>query len=561
MRYVATDDENAATLQLENYLVLSNFLGERTKPPVPKEQTMEKMQLPKGIQSFRKIREGGYYYVDKTAHIDRLVRDGSNCFVLSRPRRFGKSLFVTTLREAFEGNEELFRGLALHDKWDWSTQYPVIHLSFGSGRYHKPDGLIRSVEKKLHSVEKKAGLLSNEPDPSVRLFELIENLCEMTGKEVVILVDEYDKPILDALNNTEVANANCDDLSAIYGAVKDASEMVHFSFFTGVTRFAKTSLYSGMNNFDDITLKPKFSLLCGYTEAEVRECFAPEIDGLDWEKVREWYNGYNWLGDEKVYNPYDIMLYLESRKFHPWWFNTGAPGTLFNLLEKRNVMSVELDRPLAQNELLESFDIDRVDTKALLFQSGYLTITDEIELETDDIVYRLDYPNREVRQHLNRYFLRTLAPNVSQDMIMEHEDLHRKMAACDDKALEVLLQRLLAGLPRQWHAPVDIAKYESYIASSLYSYFTGAGYTVRAEDATNRGRIDLVVIGSTYNYIFEIKMVDGEGTGGAFGQIGDMEYYQKYRGTGKPLYLAEVEISKSSHNIVKFDVVEDDGGK
>ena len=241
---------------------------------------MDRRRLPIGVQTFRKIREDGAYYVDKTPFIEHLLRDGTHCF-LSRPRRFGKSLFLDTLKEFFEGNGELFEGLAIHPRWDWSVRNPVIRLSFGSGHFQSPDGLQFSVSAQLERVEAETGVQSTSPSAPERLGQLVRGLHRATGRRVVVLVDEYDKPILDALDAPDIARANRDYLRGLYGVVKDCDADIRLSFITGVSKFSKVSLFSGLNNLTDIMIGPKYSTICGYTEGHLDAVFGPELPGLE----------------------------------------------------------------------------------------------------------------------------------------------------------------------------------------------------------------------------------------------------------------------------------------
>ena len=269
---------------------------------------MNRRRLPIGIQTFREVREEDCYYVDKTAYIRRLLDEGKHYF-LSRPRRFGKSLFLDTLKELFEGNEPLFKGLAIHDRWDWSVRHPVLRLDFSSGTYQEPNDLHKEVAAQLNAMEEEAEVSPRDDETApARFRRLMKVLHERTGQRVAVLVDEYDKPILDALEVPEVARANRDFLRGLYSTVKFADAHIRFTFITGVSKFSKVSLFSGLNNLTDITLDPHFSALCGYTEADLDTVFAPELPGLDREQIRDWYNGYSWRGDEKVYNPFDILL-------------------------------------------------------------------------------------------------------------------------------------------------------------------------------------------------------------------------------------------------------------
>ena len=375
---------------------------------------MTRRRLPIGIQTLRKIREDGCYYVDKTAHIRRLLDEGTHYF-LSRPRRFGKSLFLDTLKELFEGNEPLFDGLAVHGDWDWSARHPVLRLSFGGGDFRESGRLHTNVMAQLDAVERESGVKSDYSTAPERLRDLLAVLHRHTGRPVVVLVDEYDKPILDALDVPEVARANRDFLRGLYAMIKDADAHVRFTFLTGVSKFSKVSLFSGLNNLTDITLEPDYSAICGYTDRDLDTVFAAELAGLDRQAIRDWYNGYCWLGDERVYNPFDILLLFRRRKFDAYWFETGTPTFLVETLFERRVSSLALDDMVAGSDLLSTFDVDDMATEALLFQTGYLTIKGEEDLGGESL-YRLGYPNREVRQSLNRSLLRHLVGDSSRPM-------------------------------------------------------------------------------------------------------------------------------------------------
>ena len=384
--------------------MISGILGTIRDAALPKigerEVTMTRRRLPIGIQTFRTIREDGCYYVDKTAHIRRLLDEGKHYF-LSRPRRFGKSLFLDTCKELFEGNEALFEGLAVHDQWDWSVRHPVVRLSFGSGSFTAPGDVQARTREQLAAIERREEVVSECGTEAGRLASLLETLHERTGQRVAVLVDEYDKPILDALDVPEVARANRDYLRGLYAVIKDSDAHIRFSFLTGVSKFSKANLFSGLNNLTDITLDPRYSAICGYTDADIDTVFAPELPGLDRDRIREWYHGYWWLGEEKVYNPFDILLLFRNRKFGAWWFETGTPAFLVETLFRRRVSSVALGEMVGTDALLSSFDVGDIAPEALLFQTGYLTIREERSLG-GKALYRLGYPNREVRQSLNR---------------------------------------------------------------------------------------------------------------------------------------------------------------
>ena len=329
--------------------------------------------------------------------------------------------------------------------WNWSVRHPVLRLSFGSGHFTAPDDLRVEVMDRLEVVEREAGVSPRHASAPARLAHVIRTLHERTGQRVAVLIDEYDKPILDALEVPEVARANRDFLRGLYAVVKDSDAHIRFSFITGVSKFSKVSLFSGLNNLADITLDPCYSAVCGYTEADLDTVFAPELAGLDRDKVRDWYNGYGWIGDVKVYNPFDILLLFRNRSFGAWWFETGTPTFLVETLFKRRVSSPALDGMMASDELLSAFDVDDIATEALLFQTGYLTIQNREDLD-GEALYRLGYPNREVRQSLNRSLLRHLV----RDRSRQNENsvrLYRLLETNDFAGLETLFQAFFASIP------------------------------------------------------------------------------------------------------------------
>ena len=332
--------------------------------------------LPIGIQSLGEIRRMDCYYVDKTAHVLRLTREGKYYF-LSRPRRFGKSLLVDTLKELFEGNGELFQGLAIHGEWDWAVKHPVVRFSFSGGNYGDPEQLLRAVARQLDTIGEDAEIEPRYTDAAGRFEHLIRKLHRSTGQRVVVLVDEYDKPILDALAEPDVARANREFLRGFYGVIKDCDADIRFCFLTGVSKFSKAGLFSGLNNLEDITLSPTYGAICGYTDDDLDTVFAPELEGLDRDEIRHWYNGYGWRGPGKVYNPFDILLLFRTREFRNHWFETGTPAFLVDLLARRKVDALSLEGSVADDTLLSAFDVDRIEPEALLFQTGYLTITGE----------------------------------------------------------------------------------------------------------------------------------------------------------------------------------------
>ena len=515
------------------------------------ERPMTRRRLPIGIQTLWKIREDGCYYVDKTAHIRRLVEQGTHYF-LSRPRRFGKSLFVDTLKELFEGNEPLFEGLAIHGDWDWSARHPVLRLSFGGGSFRESGRLHTNVMAQLDAVERESGVKSDYSTAAERFRDLLAVLHRHAGRPVVVLVDEYDKPILDALDVPEVARANRDFLRGLYAMIKDADAHVRFTFLTGVSKFSKVSLFSGLNNLTDITLEPEYSAICGYTDRDLDTVFAAELAGLDRQAIRDWYNGYWWLGEERIYNPFDILLLFRRRKFDAYWFETGTPTFLVETLFDRRVSSLALDDMVAGSDLLSTFDVDDMATEALLFQTGYLTIKGEEDLGGES-VYRLGYPNREVRQSLNRSLLRHLVGDSSRPM-ENRVRLYRLLEAHDVEGLRTLFHAFFASIPYEWYTNNDIASYEGYYASVFYSYFAALHLDVTVEDSSSHGRLDMAVRCGGHVYLFEFKVVDLATEGAAMAQLKAKGYADKYRGLGEPIHLVAVEFSRETRNLVAFEV-------
>lgn len=511
---------------------------------------MQRKKLPIGIQTFSHLRKQNCYYVDKTGVALALINQGTHYF-LSRPRRFGKSLFLDTLKELFEGNEALFQGLMVHDQWNWSVKYPVLRFSFGSGAFLQSDYLHANLMAQLDKLEEKFNCQSGYTTCPERFQALIRHAHQQTGQPVVILIDEYDKPILDALSDSAVAKENRDFLRGFYGTIKDYEAHIKFSFLTGVSKFAKVSLFSGLNNLKDITLDARYSAICGYTDHDIDTVFESELVGLERDKIREWYNGYHWLG-EGVYNPYDVLNLFDTREFSNYWFETGTPSFLVDLLMKRQVKSIELDKMLSSSAMLSSFDVDYIATEALLFQSGYLTIH-EVKRVGSQNFYVLGYPNLEVRQSLNEVLLSALVQNQSaqaHNTIQLYDLLLRN----DFDGLKNLFQAFYASIPYNWYSSNTIQEYEGYYASVFYSYFAALGLDVTLEDVSNHGRLDMALQFNGQVYLFEFKAVDDKPTGNALQQIHAKRYADKYRALNQPLHLIGVEFGKTERNIVGFAV-------
>ncbi len=513
-------------------------------------------KLPIGIQSFEYLRSEPHYYVDKTPFVKKLVDEGKYYF-LSRPRRFGKSLFLDTLRQAFLGKKELFEDLYLEDNWNWSMKYPVIYISFGSGVIRSMDELTETIYSILRYHAREYELELSERLFNKQFEELIEKLHREAKEKVVVLIDEYDKPILDNVDRPELAVQMREALKNLYSVLKDADPYLKFVFITGVSKFSKVSLFSGLNNLEDITLSEEYGTICGYTQGEFEEVFADRLNGVDLEEVRRWYNGYSFLG-ELVYNPFDILLYLKERRFRPYWFETGTPTFLIKLLQQEKFFIPDLESLEAGETLLGSFDVEKIEPETLLFQTGYLTIK-ALKQRGPRRVYKLGYPNLEVKMSLSDHILNWYVQEAGKkERIIDR--LYEALEENDFERMKVLFQSFFASIPHDWYRKNELAGYEGYYASVFYCYFTALGLDVRVEDATNHGRIDMAVVFNESGvrsregrvYIFEFKVVELVPEGRALEQLKAKRYYEKYLREAREVYLIGVEFSRADRNIVGF---------
>ncbi|MEN9373156.1 MAG: hypothetical protein RIR79_708 [Pseudomonadota bacterium] len=516
--------------------------------------TMKRKKLPIGIQTFAILREGGYYYADKTGYAVDLAENGSYYF-LSRPRRFGKSLFIDTLKELFEGNQKLFEGLQAEKRWDWSKKHPVIHISFSDGVLKSKGELNIRIKNILFSNRVNLHLPTAEErfkdDISGNFLDIIEQIHEKMGERVVVLIDEYDKPILDNITDRAIATDMREGLKNLYSVLKGADAHLRFAFITGVSKFSKVSLFSGLNHLDDITLDARYSAICGYTDEDIDTVFYPEILELDREEIRNWYNGYNWLGTS-VYNPFDVLNLFSKRDFRAYWFETGTPTFLIKLLQERGTFTPDLDNMVASDRLLSTFDVDNMPTEALLFQSGYLTIASTQRIGA---VFQINlcYPNMEVRSSLNNCLLQMLT-HLDSQYIKNSNSLYNALIKNDFNGLKKVFQQFFSSIPYNWYTNNPIAQYEGYYASIFYSHFAGLGVQTQVEDATNHGRIDMTVLFNGNVYIFEFKVLELVPEGKALAQIKECGYAEKYQNRNEPIHLIGVEFSKKNRNIVAFDV-------
>lgn len=319
-----------------------------------------------------------------------------------------------------------------------------------------------------------------------------------------------------------------------------------------MSKFSKVSLFSGLDNLRDITLNPAYSAVCGFTETELDRVFAVELEGLDRARVREWYNGYSWLGSEKVYNPYDVLLLFANRRFNHYWFETGTPKFLVDTLIERAVPTMSLSDTVAGEDLLSTFDVDFIATEALLFQTGYLTIVGEEDQDVGLPLYRLDYPNLEVRTSLNRVLFRQLARDHSLKQL-DRNNLPRLLSDGDLEGMRVLLHELYANIPNEWYTNNAIAGYEGYYTSVFYSYFAGRGFDIETESSSSHGRLDMTVRHAARRYIFEFKVKGKSPSGSPLQQIIDQGYADKYRSAGEPIHLIGIIFDPEKRNITTYE--------
>ena len=512
--------------------------------------------LPLGISTLSKLLENNCIYVDKTKYAYHLTTQ-PGAFFLSRPRRFGKSLFVDTLKEIFEGNQKLFEGLYIYDKWDWSKKYPVIKFDFAEGMLKSRKDLDEKINEILFLNETNLGVTSVNKSISGRFAALIKGVREKYGERVVVLVDEYDKPILDNISELSIAKELRDGLKNLYSVLKSQDTNLQFVFMTGVTKFSKVSLFSGVNQLKDITISKFYSSICGYTDNDLQEHFNDYLVGSDPKEVKLWYNGYNWMGSESVYNPYDILLFLsEDLSFQNYWFETGSPTFLIELFRKNQYFLPDLENIEVFQRTLNSFEIESLHPITLLFQAGYLTI-EKTFIEREKLVYRLKIPNQEVRLALNDYFIEDYT-GISADLKSRQGDLYNALSTGNIASFEQHIRSLFAGIPWRNFTNNDLANFEGYYASVLYAFFASLNAQIIPEDITNRGQADMTMLLGNHIYVMEIKVVDNlpEGNNQALQQIIQRNYAEKYRNReGMTVHEVGLVFNKTERNLVQTDYV------
>jgi hypothetical protein len=457
--------------------------------------------LPIGIQSFEKLRSEDFLYVDKTKEILQLTR--SNIVFLSRPRRFGKSLLISTLGELYKGNKHLFEGLYIYDKWDWTQQYPVIRIDWTSIEHGSKEEIERSM---LSFLRRQANLyeISLVSEYASSLFaELIESVHRKTGKKVVVLIDEYDKPILDSMSKPEAAEVR-EFLQKFYVVLKGTDDHLKFVFLTGVTKVAKVSIFSVLNSPDDITIDDRYASLCGYTQEELERDFSEYINdtanyfGLTKEDllkhIRKWYNGYTWDGETSVYNPYSTLSFFRKKTFSNYWFETGTPTFLINRLKKHNLLQTVLEPVVVGASAFDSYDPDALGDIPLLFQTGYLTIKGKrtVGIKPE---YTLEVPNMEVRESLMEHLLNAFTQYPIAQVRILADDILKNIQACNSEGLQNNFRKLFAGVPYTLQLKDESAEdtNEARYHAIFQVLMTLMGFEIQSERLTDKGRIDAVL--------------------------------------------------------------------
>ena len=508
-------------------------------------------RLPLGLQTFSEVRELNCAYVDKTPLALKLVESGKLYF-LARPRRFGKSLFLDTLRNLFEAKRELFAGLYAEGNWDWNIKYPVVKLDM-SGYFGEPDDLKHRLSGLLENNAIKLGVDLRGQGIPMQFQNLLIDAARQHGQKAILLIDEYDKPMIDNIGNLELAQQMRDQLHGFYSIIKAADEHLRFVMLTGVSKFYKASIFSGLNNLNDISLKPYYASVCGYTEKDLDEVFGEHLQGVDREQLRHWYNGYNFLGAERVYNPYDILNFIKDSqsfgepRFRSYWFETGTPTFVIDLLARDNLSAHQLEPSAASEKLVDSCPIDKIELTTVLFQSGYLTIDSIDNTDPYTSTYQLVCPNHSVRSALQYDLFRHYTGNSNAS---HQSAMFRALRDGNFAEIESELIRLFASIAADNYRKNDIARFEGYYASVVYSFFVGMGLKVIPEDVSNLGRIDLTIQLAGNTYVLEFRAVKRKSkTNSALQQIIQRGYASKYSGK---VYQIGIEFSESKRNIADF---------
>lgn len=491
-------------------------------------------RMPIGIQTINELIEQNYVYVDKTQYIYKLMQ--GKYYFLSRPRRFGKSLLISTIKEVLSGNKDLFKDLWIYNEIDWE-KHPVIHIDFSVITHSKGiENFESNIGYFLEICAKDYNIVLDARDNKEKFHELTKKLYDQYGS-VVILIDEYDKPIIDHIDDAQKAFENKEILANFYETIKYMDKYLKFVFITGVSKFSKVSIFSKLNNLKDITLNKDYSAICGYTQKELEYYYKDHIDFLSKEikmnqdkllvKIKDWYNGYSWGGENTVYNPFGILNLFDTNEFKNYWFQTATPTFLIKLIEQSKIHIEDFEGYSGGDELFESYDIENCDPVSLLVQTGYLTIK-----EVRDRLYVFGYPNFEVKEsflvHLLAAYSKVLLSKIKPTYFSMLDYLKEKNL----KKFQMSLVSLFASIPSKLHLD-----YESYYHSMIYMILALLGVKMKLEEYTDKGIIDGVLELDKIIYVIEFKLDSAED---AIKQIKDKKYYEKYLNEKKEIILLGV---------------------
>ncbi len=505
--------------------------------------------LPIGRQYFASVRTPNTIYVDKTEYVFKLCQPLNGYYFLSRPRRFGKSLTLDTIHELFNGHRELFKGLWIEDNWDWSQTHPVIRLSLDAIG-HKEDGLTPALRSALQDIAKQFGVQLSKKSPGPMFAELIAALVEKTGKRVVILIDEYDKPIVDYLDPFDLTKASehRDILKAFFSILKNASDNIRLLFITGVSKFAKVSIFSDLNHLVDLTLHPDYTALCGYTQEELEHSFEPYLRTMPadtLEKMKIWYDGYSWDGKTFVYNPFSVLNFFDQKTYSNFWFSTGTPTFLVRLMRKRH--EYKLEETVVSNLILESFILEKfeeLDLNSLLLQTGYLTI----KTINDDETFTLSYPNQEVKKAFAQFLLSEYA-NTSPS-VPHSANILSALRKNDVKRAIEIIHNMIQAVPDHNY----ISHQEKFLHALVHLIFTIIGADARSELHTPAGRIDTAVMTTERIFLFEFKL--NESAEDALQCIKDRNYVNALQHHSKPITAVGVSFSTTVKGVADWKIEE-----
>lgn len=516
----------------------------------------ETLKYPIGVQSFSEIINDGYLYIDKTEFIAELLC-GSKYYFLSRPRRFGKSLLISTLEAFFLGKRELFKDLDIdrHDDIEWK-EYPVFHLDFSGKDFSQDDdSLFKHVDNYLRGWEARCGIIPRIPDVDTRFSNLIIAEYERTGRQMVVLIDEYDRPLMQNLHNERRQESFRNTLKGFFGVLKSCDQYIKFGFLTGVTKFGRVSVFSDINNLRDLTMEPDFNAICGITESEMLTYMKPGIEQLanklklsfddTCSRLKSNYDGYRFSEEETegIYNPYSLLNVLKSRRFSDYWFITGTPTLLIELLRNSRVDISNLDGATRTEIELLGVDTMRRDPVPILFQTGYLTIKGTF-MDGRRIKYRLGFPNEEVESG----FLDALLPYyINTDQFEEGFNISGFIDALSENRVDdfmKMMKSLMAGVP---YNETGERIHENRLRDVVFIICRLMGLSVDAECHTNRGRIDMTVRTDRFIFIFEFKV--DESPQKALEQIDEKHYADPYIADGRTVVKVGVRFSSEERNI------------